>query len=86
MKSQTIIVLGVNGVVVGHHGLILEHNEATGSRKVSGYLPGLRDTIKKIKRPPKSKNPKNSKITYFPVYLTPDIPPWRLICYTWEFD
>ncbi len=27
-------------------GLILNHNEAMGSRKVSRYLPGLRDAIK----------------------------------------
>ena len=33
------------GVGVGRHGLILEHNEATGSRKVSRHLPDLWDTI-----------------------------------------
>ncbi len=43
--SRKLIVLGLNGVEVGRHGLILKDNEATGSRKVSGYLPDLWDTI-----------------------------------------
>ena len=43
--SYILIVLGVNGVAMARHGLILNHNEATGSRKVSRYLPDLRDTI-----------------------------------------
>ena len=44
-KYQNLIVWGVNWVAMGRHGLILNHNEATGSRKVSGYLPDLWDTI-----------------------------------------
>ncbi len=43
--TQTSIVLGLNRVEVGRHGLILEDNGATGSRKVSEYLPDLWDTI-----------------------------------------
>ena len=39
------VISGVNGVAMNHHGLILRENEATGSRKVFKYLPGLRDTI-----------------------------------------
>ena len=31
------------------HGLILGENDATGSRKVFKYLPGLRDTMKNSK-------------------------------------
>ena len=45
LKSWNFIVLGMNGVAVAQNGPILDHNEATGSRKVSGYLPDLRDTI-----------------------------------------
>ena len=45
LKCQKLIVLGVHWVAMAQNGLILNHNEATGSRKVSGYLPGLRDTI-----------------------------------------
>ena len=36
---------GVNGVAVAPHGLIFGEDGATGSRKVSGYLRRLRDTI-----------------------------------------
>ena len=36
----------MNGVAMDRNGLILWENEATGSRKVFRYLPGLRDTIK----------------------------------------
>ena len=43
--GQILIVLGLNWVVMGRHGLILNQSEATGSRKVSGYLPDLWDTI-----------------------------------------
>ena len=43
------MILGLNGVAVDRHGLILWENEATGSGKVFKYLPGLRDTIKKSK-------------------------------------
>ena len=32
--------MGVNGVPVAPHGLILGEDEATPSRKVSKYLPG----------------------------------------------
>ena len=39
------VVLGVNGVAMGRYGLILWENEATGSRKVSRCLWGLRDAI-----------------------------------------
>ena len=45
LGGQILIVLGLNGVVMGRHGLILNQSEATGSRKVSGYLPDLWDTI-----------------------------------------
>ena len=43
--SSILIVLCMNGVTIARHGPILEHNEATGSRKVSRYLPDLWDTI-----------------------------------------
>ena len=46
---KILVVLGVNGVGVARYGLILWENDATGSRKVSRYLPDLRDTIKNQK-------------------------------------
>ena len=39
------VVLGVNGVAMDRHGLILWENEATGSRKVFRYLLDLRDVV-----------------------------------------
>ena len=36
---------GMNGVAVAPHGLIFGEDGATGSRKVSGWLRGLPDTI-----------------------------------------
>ena len=39
------VVLGVNGVAMDRHGLILWENEATGSRKVFRCLLDLRDAI-----------------------------------------
>ena len=36
---------GVNGVAVARNGLIFGEDGAAGSRKVSGWLRGLRDTI-----------------------------------------
>ncbi len=41
-------VLGAKWVAVARHGLILWENEATGSRKVFKYLPGLCDTILRL--------------------------------------
>jgi len=45
LGTPKFIVWGLNQVEVGRHRLILNENEATGSRKVSGYLPDLWDTI-----------------------------------------
>ena len=41
----------MNGVAMARNGPKLWENEATGSRKVSRYLPDPRDTIKKQKIP-----------------------------------
>ena len=60
------VISGVNGVDMDRHGLILWENEATGPRKVSKYLLGLRDAIFSSKMAPETKNP---KIPSFPVYL-----------------
>ena len=68
MDTQKLIDLGLNGVEVGRHGLILSHNGATGSRKVSRYLPDLQDTIKKLKNAKKSKNPKIQFLPYIFIY------------------
>ena len=43
--SNFEVILGVNGVAVGRHGLILWENKATGSRKVFRCLLDLRETI-----------------------------------------
>ena len=44
-SGHKLIVLGVNGVAMARHGLILNRSEAIGCGKVSGYLPDLWDTI-----------------------------------------
>ena len=58
------IILGLFGVAMDRHGLILRENEATGSRKVSKYLPGLRDAIEKSKLAAKVKNTVNFNVIY----------------------
>ena len=52
---------------MARHGLILSHNEATGYRKVSRYLPDLRDAIKILKMT--AKVPKSCKLLIFLVSL-----------------
>ncbi len=42
------------GLAMDHHGHILNNNKATGSTKVSRYLPGLRDTILNTKQKTKT--------------------------------
>jgi len=49
------VILGVNGVAMDRHGLILWENEATGSGKVSRYLLDLRDAIFLSKMLPETK-------------------------------
>ena len=44
VSLRKLIVLGMNGVAVARHGLILRENDATGVRKVFRYLRDLRDT------------------------------------------
>ena len=44
--SKVLIKIGLNGVAVARHGLILGHNGATGSRKLLEYLPALPDPLK----------------------------------------
>ena len=61
----------MNWVPVARHGLILWENEATGSRKVSRYLPGLWDTIFLSKMSAEIPKPKNPELS---VYLhSPDV-------------
>ena len=49
LRHKVEVISGKNGVAMARHGLILWENGATGSRKVSRYLPGLREAITKIK-------------------------------------
>ena len=59
------LIINFTDGVVARHGLILWQNEATGSRKVFKYLPGLRDTILSPKiatKVQKSKKSRNSRI------------------------
>ena len=62
---------GTIGVAVRVLEAILRENEATGSRKVFKYLPGLQDTIlspKLLDKVPKSKKSKKSCILpYIPI-------------------
>ena len=50
LSSQKDIILGLNGVAMARHGLILWENGATGSRKLSKCLWGLKHIIKNIKK------------------------------------
>ena len=62
---SSLIRSGLNGVAVARHGPILNHSEATGSRKVSRYLPDLRDTIfDKIDKISKTKFSRTSPYIY----------------------
>ena len=61
--------MGVKGVGVGRYGLILWENDATGSRKVSRYLPGLQEAIKTSKISKMLKNLENSMLPYFSVFF-----------------
>ena len=64
------VILGTDGVAMARHGLILSQNEATGSRKVSRYLPDLRDAIKISKMTAKVQKSKNIiLVMYFSVFL-----------------
>ena len=56
----------MNGVAVARHGPILNHSEATGSRKVSRYLPDLRDIISVQKNRKMNKTLDNSNFRKFP--------------------
>ena len=70
-------LLVMNWVPVARHGLILWENEATGSRKVSKYLPGIWDAIFLIKMSaeiPKSENPR-----FFPYILPINRPSGRYV-------
>ena len=49
-KSNKITKNKLNRVQDGDLGLILWENDATGSRKVSRYLPGLREAMNKYKK------------------------------------
>ena len=61
----------MNGVAMDHHELILCHNGATDSRKVSRCLPDLREPLKnsKIARP--TQNIRNSLFPYILIYNLP---------------
>ena len=48
----------MNVVDMARHGLILSQDGATHSRKVSRYLPGLRDALKTSKIAANVQNPK----------------------------
>ena len=54
--------MGVNGVEMDRHRLILSQDGATSSRKVFRYLPGLCDIIKNQRMLPKSKHVVNYSI------------------------
>ena len=75
-----IVVLLSVGVAMAQNGLILWENDATGSRKVSRYLPGLWDTIlnsKMTAKVPKGKNAANYSIF---VLLNPSVA-LSIVCY-----
>ena len=79
--STLSIIFGTNGVAMARHGPILNDNEAMGSRKVSKYLPGLRDTITKSKIPAEVQQiPKHRISHYFYIIPQPGLPIGVLTC------
>ncbi len=48
-ERRKVVTWGMDGVALDRHGPILSQNEATDSRKVSGYLLDLRDALKNSK-------------------------------------
>ena len=47
MELVKVVIFGMNGVAVARNGPILWENDATRSRMVFKYLPGLWEAIKK---------------------------------------
>ena len=68
-SSYKLIIWGINGVAMACRGLILNDNEATGSRKVSRYLPGLQEVILNLKMAAKVQQSKN-QVFYSILYIT----------------
>ena len=66
-------ILGVNGVAMARHGLILSQDGATSLGKVFKYLPGLRDTIKTSKITKKTENRTNIFLHIY-IYIYPYYP------------
>ena len=58
-------ILGVNGVAMARNGPILGQNDATSSRKVFRYLPGLWDIIQTKKSAKVQKTKKCNILQYF---------------------
>ena len=70
LQPRKSIISGLNGVVVARHGPILNHSEATGSRKLSRYLPDLREAIFDQKNQKMCKNIENPIFTVnFRIFL-----------------
>ena len=72
--------MGVNGVPVAPHGLILGEDEATPSRKVSKYLPGPLGPVFGPKITKNIENQKQKK-TYIYICKLPIYRPGRLLCF-----
>ena len=70
------VIWGVNGVAVARHGPILKDNEATGSRNVFKYIPGLRDTTTKSKMAAKVQQSKNTVFYYIFLYRLFGVSRW----------
>ena len=49
-ERRKVVTLGMSGVAMYRDGPIFGQNVATGSRKVSGYLLDLRDSLNKFKK------------------------------------
>ena len=76
-ERRKVVILGMNGVAMDRHGPILSQNEATDSRKVSGYLLDLRDALKNSKMARTTENPKTAFFPYILIYKLPIYRPWR---------
>ena len=75
-----VVIFWTNGVAMARNGFILWENDATGSRKVSRYLPGLWDTILNSKMTAKVQKCKNTVNYCIFVLLNPSVA-LSIVCY-----
>ena len=80
--SKCEVILGMNGVAMDRHGLILWENEATGSRKVFRCLLDLWEAIFQLKIAPRTQKSKSPvSIVFSGIFLYIISPPVWGLCW-----